>query len=207
MLWTSEPRSTATTPTPPREARGSRPGGCAASGNRRGRSPSAGTMWPNDHVGADGSGPRGRRGCREAREGRTGAGQRALEPACKHPFGRDESEAWWFAFDLLSSVDEEMRQVDSFLQDVGRETFAINGVVGAGDPGRFRESVETDGWEPVDAQLIVSDVTALVRKLGGSNLYGKTLSFRCARRLEWPRRGPSDEPSTLAGRAVPSSSP
>jgi hypothetical protein len=89
------------------------------------------------------------------------------------PFGRDESEAWWLAFDMLSAVDEEMRQVDSLLQDLGRETFALNGVVGAGDPGRFRESIETGGWEPVDAQLNVSDVTALVRKLGGSNLYGK----------------------------------
>ena len=89
------------------------------------------------------------------------------------PFGRDESEAWWLAFDMLSAADEEMRQVDSLLQDLGRATFAISGVIGAGDPGRLRESVETSGWEPVDARLKVSDVTALVRKLGGSNLYGK----------------------------------
>jgi hypothetical protein len=89
------------------------------------------------------------------------------------PFGRDESEAWWLAFDMLSAVDEEMRQVDSLLQDLNRPTFAIGGVVGAGDPGRLRESVETSGWEPVDARLKVSDVTALVRKLGGSNLYGE----------------------------------
>lgn len=102
----------------------------------------------------------------------TPAGSR-LRYQSTRPFGRDESEAWWLAFDMLSAVDEEMRQVDSLLQDLGRPTFAISGVVGAGDPGRLRESVETSGWEPVDARLKVSDVTALVRKLGGSNLYGE----------------------------------
>ncbi len=92
----------------------------------------------------------------------------------KSPFlGRDDSEAWWLAFDMLSAVDEELRQVDSLLQDLERPTFVISGVVGAGDPGRLRESVETNGWEPVDARLRVSDVTALVRRLGGANLYGK----------------------------------
>jgi len=45
------------------------------------------------------------------------------------PFGRDESEAWWLAFDMLSAVDDELRQVDSLLQDLGRETFAISGVM------------------------------------------------------------------------------
>jgi hypothetical protein len=101
----------------------------------------------------------------------TTAGSR-FQYRSKNPFGRDESDAWWLAFDMLSAVDDELRQVDSLLQDLGRETFAISGVIGAGDPARLRESVETTGWEPVDARLKVSDITALVRRLGGSNLYG-----------------------------------
>lgn len=99
------------------------------------------------------------------------AGSRLRYQSLK-PFGRDESDAWWLAADTLAAVDEELRQVDSLLQDLGRQTFAVTGVIGAGDPARLRESVETTGWEPVDARLRVSDVASLVRRLGGRKLYG-----------------------------------
>ncbi len=88
------------------------------------------------------------------------------------PFGRDESDAWWLAADALVSVDRELRQVDLLLQDLGRPAFAVKGVLGAGDPERLRQSVKTTGWEPVDARLTVSDVTSLVRRMGGRQLYG-----------------------------------
>lgn len=88
------------------------------------------------------------------------------------PFGRDESHAWWLAADVLAAVDRELRDVDALLQDLDRPLLAVKGVLGAGDPKRLRESVLTTGWEPVDAHLTVSDVTQLVRRLGGAQLYG-----------------------------------
>lgn len=89
------------------------------------------------------------------------------------PFGRDEADAWWLAADMLSAVDEELRQVDALRRDLEQVPFAIAGVIGAGDPARLAQTVETTRWEPVDATLQISDVTGLVRRLGGARLYGE----------------------------------
>jgi hypothetical protein len=89
------------------------------------------------------------------------------------PFGRDEADAWWLAADMLSAVDEELRQVDALRRDLAQAPFAVDGVAGAGDPRRLAQTVETTGWEPVDATLRISDVTSLVRRLGGARLYGE----------------------------------
>lgn len=89
------------------------------------------------------------------------------------PFGRDEADAWWLAADMLSAVDDELRQVDALRRDLVQPPFAVAGVVGAGDPARLAQTVETTGWEPVDATLRISDVTGLVRRLGGARLYGE----------------------------------
>src|SRR5262249_1021985 len=36
----------------------------------------------------------------------------------------------------------------------------------------LRSLIPTKGWVPVDAQIVISNVPALVRKLGGASLYG-----------------------------------
>ena len=69
-------------------------------------------------------------------------------------------------------MDNELKQVDGLLQDLGRPPFGIRSVSGVDDSARLSESVETLGWEPVDAKLSVSDVTGLARRLGGRRLYG-----------------------------------
>jgi hypothetical protein len=88
------------------------------------------------------------------------------------PFGREDAEAWWLAYDTLNAVDRELRDVDLLLQGRGREILKARRVKGAGSPEILARSVQTRGWRPVDARLQVSDVPRIVENLGGSKLYG-----------------------------------
>jgi len=88
------------------------------------------------------------------------------------PFGREDAEAWWLAYDTLNAVDRELRDVDLLLQGRGREVLKARRVKGAGSPEILSRSVQTRGWRPVDARLQVSDVPRIVENLGGSRLYG-----------------------------------
>jgi Histidine kinase-, DNA gyrase B-, and HSP90-like ATPase len=88
------------------------------------------------------------------------------------PFGREDAEAWWLAYDTLNAVDRELRDVDLLLQSRGREVLKARRVKGAGSPEILARSIQTRGWRPVDARLQVSDVPRIVENLGGSKLYG-----------------------------------
>lgn len=88
------------------------------------------------------------------------------------PFGKEDAEAWWLAYDTLNSVDRELKDVDLLLRDRGREVLKARAVKGAGSPEVLAKLVETKGWRPVDAKLQVSDVPRIVENLGGSKLYG-----------------------------------
>ena len=84
-----------------------------------------------------------------------------------------ESGAWWLCYDALTVADNELREVDSLLADTNRPRFRIRGVKGVEKPERLERFIPTEGWEPVDAKVKVSDVTAIVRRLGGEQLYGE----------------------------------
>jgi hypothetical protein len=88
------------------------------------------------------------------------------------PFGREDAEAWWLAYDTLNAVDRELRDVDLLLQARGREVLKARRVKGAGSPEILARTVQTRGWRPVDARLQVSDVPRIVESLGGLKLYG-----------------------------------
>lgn len=88
------------------------------------------------------------------------------------PFGREDAEAWWLAYDTLNSVDRELRDVDLLLQNRGKEVLKARRVKGAGSSEILARSIQTKGWRPVDARLQVSDVPRIVENLGGSKLYG-----------------------------------
>ena len=88
------------------------------------------------------------------------------------PFGREDAEAWWLAYDTLNAVDRELHDVDLLLQSRGREILKARRVKGAGSPEILARSIQTRGWRPVEARLQVSDVPRVVETLGGSKLYG-----------------------------------
>jgi len=98
-----------------------------------------------------------------------------LMVASMSPFPREEAAAWWVAFDLVGTFDRELRHCNEVLAasaDSGPR-FEGSGVAGAGRVRELVKYIETKGWEPTDATLHVSDVTELVTKLGGEQLYGK----------------------------------
>ena len=95
--------------------------------------------------------------------------------ASTSPFPRSDAAAWWVAFDLVTLFDEELRDCNDALENAsgGRRTsFAAKRVMAAGQVKKFAQHVETIGWQPTESTVHVSDVSALVRKLGGEQLYG-----------------------------------
>ena len=96
--------------------------------------------------------------------------------ASTRPFQRSDSTAWWVAFDLIGAFDRELRRSNAVLDasPAGpRRAFGRKSVAGAGQVRELVQYVETDGWEPTDSTVHVSDVTNLVTTLGGEQLYGK----------------------------------
>jgi hypothetical protein len=88
------------------------------------------------------------------------------------PFERLDAEAWWLAYDSLSLVDRELRDVDLVLQARGRQVLRARRVKGVGSPEALSKMVTTRDWRPVDARIQVSDVPRIVESLAGSKLYG-----------------------------------
>ena len=96
----------------------------------------------------------------------------ALQYSAASPFGHDEAEAWWLAFDAISMIDRELRDVDHLFQQSNRTRFSANRVLGANSPRDLAQYIKTEEWDPVDCQVRVSDVPKIVGVLGGEKLYG-----------------------------------
>ena len=97
-----------------------------------------------------------------------------LVVASTAPFRAAEAPGWWVAFDLVAQFDRELRQCEAVLASeiASKRTFARKRVAAAGNVRELARYIETDGWKPTDSSVHVSDVTALVSKLGGEQLYG-----------------------------------
>ena len=89
------------------------------------------------------------------------------------PFDRTDASAWWLALDYLRNVDRELKQVDALLHDLDRPRLAARAVAGVDSPERFSDLFPVRGWRPVDADVQISDVHALVAMIGGEQLYGR----------------------------------
>ena len=98
-----------------------------------------------------------------------------LVVASTAPFQQTEASAWWVAFDLVDQFDKELKQCDAVLRKAQggvTQTFARKGVVGTGNATELAQYIQTQGWEPTNSTVHVSDVSALVGRLGGEQLYG-----------------------------------
>jgi hypothetical protein len=88
------------------------------------------------------------------------------------PFTLMDADAWWLAYDTMTAVDRELRDVDLLMQNRGRGILRARRVKGAGTPESLARTIQTRGWRPVDTQLRVSDIPKIVETLGGEKLYG-----------------------------------
>jgi len=89
-----------------------------------------------------------------------------------NPFDIENADAWWLCYDMLGMIDDELRGVRGFMDTHDIEPLLISGVKGAKSPEAVAVHIPTRRWRPVNTELRVSDVPALVKLLGGERLYG-----------------------------------
>lgn len=83
-----------------------------------------------------------------------------------------DNSAWWLAYNTIQEIDKELKSVDNLLIDFQLQRFEAKGVKGIQSPELFSQFVTTDGWEPVDTQLKISNFHGIIEKFGGEQLYG-----------------------------------
>jgi len=86
------------------------------------------------------------------------------------PFTVEEAPAFWLGMDTLAAIDRELRIVDTLLAEAGRPRLAARGVAGVEDPNRLADFLPVEGWTPVDVRVNVTDIPALVERLGAARL-------------------------------------
>jgi hypothetical protein len=87
-------------------------------------------------------------------------------------FGRSEADAWWLCFDTCRMISNELQGAGAVLKEADTKPFFATRVEGVQRPKLFAKFVHCDGWEPVDAEVRVTDPINLAQTLGGRNLYG-----------------------------------
>jgi hypothetical protein len=87
-------------------------------------------------------------------------------------FGKSEAAQWWLCYDTAKMIDREIRMSNALLEELNIPRLAISSVRGAESPKLFARDVKPTGWEPVNAEVTVSDPIHLAVTLGGRNLYG-----------------------------------
>ena len=88
------------------------------------------------------------------------------------PFKRADAESWWLAYDMINIADRELRDVNRLLHSNARTRLKATCIKGAGSPEALSRTVHTQGWQPVDTRIRVSDALHIVKTLGGERLYG-----------------------------------
>ena len=77
-------------------------------------------------------------------------------------------------FDVVKMIDRELSLSNALLQDIGVHSFAASRVYGVESPRILAGQIRPNGWQPVDAEIRVTDPAQLARTLGGRNLYGQS---------------------------------
>jgi hypothetical protein len=90
-------------------------------------------------------------------------------------FTLENRDAWWLALDTLKMVNHELRGVHDLLVVRDKPLFAVHGVLGVENAKNLMTYLPVAGWTPAEVSVQVSNVTAMVKRLGGSQLYGENL--------------------------------
>ena len=87
-------------------------------------------------------------------------------------FSPHEADSWWICYEWMCMVAREIHDVDVALEENARTRFRCRNVRGMASPTTFAAYVAVEGWEPIESSVRISNVPALVKRLGGSALYG-----------------------------------
>lgn len=88
-------------------------------------------------------------------------------------FPPSEQDAWWMAYDASRMIDSELRAADRILADLHRHRLAVRSVAFSYSPEAFSRNVPTEGWQPVDTSIKITDIKSMVERFGGEKLYGQ----------------------------------
>ncbi|MBN1459532.1 MAG: ATP-binding protein [Armatimonadetes bacterium] len=85
-----------------------------------------------------------------------------------------EVDVWWLCYELLRSVDREVRSVRHYLdrRSSSRNRLSLQGVRGAMTPEEAAVLVPTSGFLPIEVNLRTGSIERLVQLLAGETLYG-----------------------------------
>lgn len=90
-----------------------------------------------------------------------------------NPFPENELSAWWLAYDAACLANKELIAADRLLVDNHRpQRLAARSIADSHSPEAFSKHVPTDGWNPVNTNIKITDVKKLVEHFGGAKLYG-----------------------------------
>jgi len=87
-------------------------------------------------------------------------------------FKKSERESWWLCYDTLKMINQELLDVDALLARHNIPSLGTWCVKNIDSPRSMAKLIDVDGWTPVDSQMKVSNVSGLIRSLGGEALYG-----------------------------------
>lgn len=95
-----------------------------------------------------------------------------LQYSSKSPFKINELNTWWLCYDTLIAIDQELKTVNSLLIDSNRNRLVVNGISNIESPKKISKTIETESWTPIDTKIQIGDVANLIKRLGGTELYG-----------------------------------
>ena len=88
-------------------------------------------------------------------------------------FREADFSAWNVAFDAVQVLDKELKMSNDLLKRNGEEEFQVKSVSGSYSRETLSQYIKTEGWQPYDAEIHISNVEKLIHDLGGEKLYGK----------------------------------
>lgn len=88
-------------------------------------------------------------------------------------FSINERESWWLCYDVLKMINQELLDVDALFCRHNIDSLGAWCVKNIDNPKALSTQITVDGWVPVDSKMKVTNVSGLVKSLGGESLYGK----------------------------------
>ena len=77
-------------------------------------------------------------------------------------FKEDDFASWNVAFDAVQVLDYELKKTNELFHKKGIEGFLVKGVSGAASREELCKYIKTEGWEPFDACIHISNVESLI---------------------------------------------
>lgn len=89
-----------------------------------------------------------------------------------NPFNKTEQKAWWYCYNALKVLDDELKNANSYFVSKNQVGFDAKSVKYISDPLILgRDSIKTTGWDSINTSIRVSNPVHIAAELGGKKLY------------------------------------